>query len=170
MRKHLKAIKGFTLIELLVVIAIIAILTGVIVTNITSSRAKARDAKRIADLGQLQLALNLYYDKCKQYPLPADSSHNIQRVAAVDPDQDNCITGVTADIRDYISTIPKPPSSPLNQSQYDYAVDSTTVPRDYVLHIQLEQPSEIVKDGREGNGINGIPVCDHSTHYCIGPR
>lgn len=54
--------KAFTLIELLVVVAIIGILSAVVLTNLNSSRQKARDTKRIADVKQLQLALTLYAD------------------------------------------------------------------------------------------------------------
>ena len=60
--------KGFTLIELLVVIAIIGILSSVVLVSLQSSRAKARDAKRIADLGSIQQALALYYDSNNGYP------------------------------------------------------------------------------------------------------
>ncbi len=60
--------KGFTLIELLVVIAIIGILSSVVLVSLQSSRAKARDAKRIADIGSIQQALALYYDSNNQYP------------------------------------------------------------------------------------------------------
>ncbi len=59
---------GFTLIELLVVIAIIGILSSVVLVSLQSSRAKARDAKRIADIGAIQQALALYYDSNSQYP------------------------------------------------------------------------------------------------------
>lgn len=54
---------GFTLIELLVVISVIGILATVIVTSLSGARVKSRDAKRIADLKNIQLALQYYYDK-----------------------------------------------------------------------------------------------------------
>ena len=60
---------GFTLIELLVVIAIIGILSSVVLASLNSARQKSRDAKRISDLKQIQLALELYYgDYNSTYP------------------------------------------------------------------------------------------------------
>lgn len=60
--------RGFTLIELLVVIAIIGILSSVVLASLNSARQKGRDARRIADVKQLQLALELYYDANGSYP------------------------------------------------------------------------------------------------------
>lgn len=64
---HCKNKTGFTLIELLVVIAIISLLSSVVMSSLNSARSKARDARRISDVKQLQLALNLYYDKYGRY-------------------------------------------------------------------------------------------------------
>jgi prepilin-type N-terminal cleavage/methylation domain-containing protein len=58
---------GFTLIELLVVIAIIGILSSVVLASLNSARAKGRDARRMSDLHNIQLALELYYDKFGTY-------------------------------------------------------------------------------------------------------
>ncbi|MFA4890514.1 MAG: type II secretion system protein [Candidatus Paceibacterota bacterium] len=58
----LKRNKGFTLIELLVVIAIIGILSSVVLASLNSARKKSRDARRISDLKQIQLALEMYAD------------------------------------------------------------------------------------------------------------
>ena len=54
--------RGFTLIELLVVIAIIGILSSVTLASLNSSRGKARDARRLQDVKQIQTALELYID------------------------------------------------------------------------------------------------------------
>ncbi|MDO8555019.1 MAG: type II secretion system protein [bacterium] len=59
---------GFTLIELLVVIAIIGLLSSIVFASLNSARKKARDARRIADLRQIQLALNMFYDEYGFYP------------------------------------------------------------------------------------------------------
>ena len=61
--------RGFTLIELLVVIAIIALLSSVVLASLNTARSKARDAKRLADLRQVQNALELYRNDNGQYPI-----------------------------------------------------------------------------------------------------
>lgn len=60
--------RGFTLIELLVVIAIIGILSSVVLASLNSAREKSRDARRISDIKQIQLALELYFDSNAAYP------------------------------------------------------------------------------------------------------
>ena len=60
--------KGFTLIELLVVIAIIGLLSSIVLVSMQGVRAKARDARRLSDMRQILLALQLYYDKYERYP------------------------------------------------------------------------------------------------------
>lgn len=64
----MKTDNGFTLIELLVVIAIIGLMAAVIMVSLNTTRAKARDVKRKADLVQVQKALELYYDHYNAYP------------------------------------------------------------------------------------------------------
>ncbi len=63
--------KGFTLIELLVVIAIIALLSTLAVVALGSARQKARDAKRLSDIKQVQTALELYFTDKSGYPAGA---------------------------------------------------------------------------------------------------
>ena len=59
---------AFTLIELLVVIAIIGLLTTIAVISLNNARAKARDAKRVADVKQTQTALELFFNDKGRYP------------------------------------------------------------------------------------------------------
>ena len=64
--------QGFTLIELLVVISIIGILSTLAVVSLNDARAKARDAKRISDIKQVQTALELFLADRNGYPLGND--------------------------------------------------------------------------------------------------
>jgi general secretion pathway protein G len=60
--------RGFTLIELLVVIAIIGLLSTLAVVALNSARQKSRDSKRVADVKQIQTALELYFADNNRYP------------------------------------------------------------------------------------------------------
>lgn len=76
--KQQKPSSGFTLIELLVVIAIIGVLSTVVVVSVRSALSKARDAKRISDIHQLQVALQMYYNLHGYYPYyNSDGSGNL---------------------------------------------------------------------------------------------
>lgn len=77
------------MIELLVVIAIIGILSSVILASLNTARQKARDARRLADVKQLQIALELYNDANGQYPTAIDNPHLVTpghiQVIPIDP-------------------------------------------------------------------------------------
>ncbi len=60
--------RGFTLIELLVVIAIIGILATIATISLTGARSKSRDARRVADIKQIQTALELFFNDNGRYP------------------------------------------------------------------------------------------------------
>jgi prepilin-type N-terminal cleavage/methylation domain-containing protein len=60
---------GFTLMELLVVIAIIGFLAALVLTVVTTARAKTRDAARLSAIHQVQVALELYFTTCNGYPV-----------------------------------------------------------------------------------------------------
>ncbi len=69
--------KAFTLIELLVVISIIGLLSTVAVVSLESSRSKARDGRRLADVRQLRAALEVYFTNHNSYPSTGGSYESI---------------------------------------------------------------------------------------------
>lgn len=83
---HNTGARGFTLIELLVVIAIIGILSAVVLTSLNSARLKARDARRISDIKQIQLALELAYDTNGSYPAAPLTTVNLPSMSAIPTD------------------------------------------------------------------------------------
>jgi prepilin-type N-terminal cleavage/methylation domain-containing protein len=82
----LKKQRGFTLIELLVVIAIIGLLASIILASLDQARKKGRDARRVADVKEVQLALELYYDANNGYPSSAGGALSLISSALVPND------------------------------------------------------------------------------------
>jgi prepilin-type N-terminal cleavage/methylation domain-containing protein len=82
--------RGFTLIEILVVVSIISLLSSIFTTSASAAREKARDAKRVQELRQIDNAVNLYISDNGHAPYlqglcPATS-------VDIDPSMvDNCI-------------------------------------------------------------------------------
>ena len=91
-----KGARGFTLIELLVVIAIIGLLMTIIMVSLGSAKAKSRDARRQADIKNIQLALAVYYNENGMYP------KNIYSTSGVAPSN-----GLAPN---YLPTVPKDPN------------------------------------------------------------
>ena len=110
--------KGFTLIELMVVIAIIGILASIVLVSLNSARKKSRDARRLSDIKQLQLALEMYFDSNGHYPTALS----------------DLVTG------GYMSQVP---TDPLTGDNYSYAYYPSTDPTDYHLGATIEDPSGV---------------------------
>jgi prepilin-type N-terminal cleavage/methylation domain-containing protein len=70
--------RGFTLIELLVVVAIIGILASIVLASLSSGRASAKDAQRIASLKSIAQALELYHLANGVYPPSTGGSYNFR--------------------------------------------------------------------------------------------
>jgi prepilin-type N-terminal cleavage/methylation domain-containing protein len=160
--------RAFTLIELIIVIAIIALLTGIVMTAFNPAKSKSRDAKRISDLGQLQLNLELYFDRCREYPDPINTNELSTGAS------NGCPTGVT--LGTYISTIPRPPTT-ADGTSYGYSRSPSK--RDYVLHAHLENYNDVLNDGlpstyagsEPGWNVDAAFSCNPGErHYCIGPK
>jgi general secretion pathway protein G len=101
--------RGFTLIELLVVIAIIGLLVGIIVPNLGSAKASSRDARRVSDIKNIQLALALYYNDNLHYPCSLRGTGTIGSCAP--------------DFLPYVPSLPKDPST---NNDYIYSSQQTT--------------------------------------------
>lgn len=61
--------KGFTLVELLVTISIIGVLASITVVSVGNVRQIARDSKRLADIKQMQTALEFFFNQTNAYPI-----------------------------------------------------------------------------------------------------
>lgn len=119
-----KNVRGFTLIELLVVIAIIGILSSVVLASLNSARTKARDTRRVSDLKQIQVALELYYDATSKYPT------NLTTL----------VGGGNGASLSVLPTDPRGAGNGMNEGNgYKYAINNATTPTIYHLGAVLEQ-------------------------------
>ena len=148
MNRKQKAEEGFTLVELLVVITIIGILASIALVSLNSARAKARDARRLADVRQIALALEFCYDGVGKY---------ISASAFPAAGQPLACGGVT-----YITAMPGDPSS----GNYEYGVDNDSNPQKYILGALLEANNSALLNDTDGT-VYGVNCAD--LVYCIAP-
>lgn len=178
LNKLRKATKGFTLIELLVVIAIIGLLASIVLVSLTTAREKARDSRRLGDLRQVQLALELFFDD--------DNSYS-QQALALRGTVDDYTTGLTADlVPTYMGSVPV---DPLNNTpnEYRYAAGTSTgaactgtlTCTKYLLGATLEDASHQAYDNdidgatpagwTAGDGLDCVDAGSATdTPYCVG--
>ena len=86
--------RGFNLPELIVIMAVILLLSAVVLANVNSARKKARDAQRMSDLDQLQVAFRLYKDVNNAYP---SSPGLIEKGSTVQDSVSEYLTGEVED-------------------------------------------------------------------------
>ncbi len=139
--------KGFTLIELLVVIAIIGLLASIVLVSLNSARAKARDTKRIADLKQIRIALEMYYDTNNNYPVATTAVNSSSGSAT-------WISGLSPS---YITSVPADPTNSGTGSYY-YYYKTTAGGASYELNARMENNTA------EATGDGG----NNSTYYETG--
>lgn len=148
--------RGFTLIELLTVVAIIGILSTIATASFGTARMKARDGRRVAEIKQIQLALEVYFERNGEYPSALNQTPDI----ATDLDQE------------YMTVVPKDLQTG-SQYRYAYFLNTSSKRSNYHLGADLEDKdnSELANDvdfdsnvagwlpllGRfNGGGVGGI--------------
>ncbi len=140
---------GFTLVELLVVITIIGILATVAMVSLNSARVKARDARRMADVRQIALALEFCYNETGKY-VSASAFPNIG--------QPLTCGGTT-----FINAIPSDPKG----GEYSYGVDNDSNPQKYVLGTTIETATNQALDTDTDGTVYTVDCADPV--YCIQP-
>ena len=136
------------------VIAIIGVLASTVLASLNTARQKARNARRVADLRQISLALELYYDANNGYP-NSSSAWRSQCGAWGNLTPDQVIPGLTPT---YIPVFPADPSMNTGTNKSCYLYDSNIT--DYTLldHdgpdiLYTSQPA--FEDPTRDSGTNG---------------
>ncbi len=159
--------RGFTLVELLVVIAIISILATLLLLQLGSARAKARDVKRIADINQVRSAIEQYFDQNGFYPateaLGSLLAPTYLTNLPVDPLAGACAAGYSGAV--------------VGAAQcYGYAWSAATNPTKYHIWAELEQPNknalsadtDINSTGWSGaTAVGTAEACTSTANDCI---
>ncbi len=157
--------RGFTLIEILIVVGIIGLLASMVLVGLAPAQKRGRDARRIADLKEVQNAMELYYNKCGYYPGPAQPSSPCGSFGAPAADWNALTTALTGSSIG-VTTIPQDPSS--NRTYY-YAADS--LGSTYVLEAQLEDVNNAVFNNYNPVLPSGVSItggCDKTKgYYCV---
>ncbi len=137
--------KGFTLIELLVVISIIGLLSSVVLASLNSAREKARDAQRITDLKQIQLALELYRDANGAYPIAPPVGNASVYYYSSWSTFSTVLTGYIPEVsRDPIGSIQGiPPTGDFAFSGLNYSYFSSSDGSAYQLLTRLERSNSL---------------------------
>jgi len=169
MRKDNKNFSSFTLVEMLVVVAVVGILASALLVSLGGSRAKARDARRISDLREVQNALELYYDREEKYP---EVDHRGTRDSWGELKTELEDAGITSHI----------PDDPLNDDEYFYVYancgtgGTNNGNQEYMLRARLEKYSFVLSNDID----NGDTYCsqnsptldcgnpdDSDRYYCV---
>jgi len=174
--------RAFTLIELLIVIVIVAILATLTIVALNGIRAKSRDAKRISDIRQIQLVLEMYKNDNNVYPASLTAGQPLV----------DLVNNLT-----YLKQIPAAPGradGSCADDSYEYTPDNsntsyhityclggavqsagpadcTAVPGQICLansvgSVVLQTPNHVTK---AVNGQNGF-VLTNPTDLAVGPR
>lgn len=150
MKQRNKNQQGFTLIELLIVIAIVGLMSSIVMTVLTTTREKARDTRRFADVKQMSTALELYQLQNGTYPISATETESIPGLAPT-----------------YITSLPTSPSPAGSgctdeQNKYLYTSDGTT----YSLKFCIG--TAITGNSAGASGSSGSSSSSTSTNLVAG--
>jgi len=139
--------KGFTLIELLVVIAISGLLSTLAVVALNNARTKARDSKRLADLKQLQTALELYNTDNNAYP--AGNAITLGTADYICLNNTGFVTSANCGANPYMGLVP---ADPVAAQSFVYTLGANT----YTIAATLETDVSPLTAGAISVTPNGI--------------
>lgn len=140
----MKKTKGFTLIELLIVVAIIGLISTLASVALNTARQKSRDVKRVADIRQIQVALEMYFQENQTYPEVLNwEGLGFGNFVCLDGTDWRAAGACTTPL--FIGNVPADPMSPKilpiqasNPFEYRYSQLDTWDDDCYIIQIYLE--------------------------------
>lgn len=164
--------RGFTLIEVLVVVTIIGILASITLLGLGPARRSAQDARRIADLRNVQSALEVYFNQVGNYPVQsAKNTVDLAQTAYT-----NMLGALQ--LRNIIPSANQPNDTPADVRGYGY--ESNADGSRYILAAILDgsRPTGFIEPNYAGFQINaaGTGYCTtagvqaevaNSAYYCV---
>lgn len=119
-----------------ILIPVIGILSAVVLTGLNTARAKGADARRVADVKQLQLSLELYFDEKGEYP--------------------NALTDLRpSDMPSYSDGTPGMPVDPTSKQPYLYV---RCTPESYHIAAVLTERGAVLDSDADAG-----PMCAYDT-------
>jgi len=160
--------KGYTLVELLVAITVIAVLVGVLIFTLQSSRSAARDGRRKADLAYMQSGFEELYTDCRSYystsaindRFPGGSQAG-SPIIGISSLPSPCLASNT-----YLESLPSDPLYPPRQYRYNSTSEfdaglGVNVVREYYLCAALETALTPAMDVTNCGGQCGNVACNY---------
>lgn len=163
LRSPLSARKGFTLIEILIVVGIIGLLASIVLVGLAPAQRRGRDARRLADLKQVQNALELYYNKCGYYPGTAQ----LDTPCASNPAAISSWSDLTSALTGSSLGVNQIPNDPSAGGTYYYATNSGNTA--YTLAAKLEDANNpVLKQALPATApVPASVTCDgKGQYYC----
>lgn len=146
--------KGFTIIELLIVIAIIGLLATISMVALNGARQKSRDAKRIADIRQIQTALELYFNDQNYYPSSDESGIVLGSANAAMLCETGFVAANATCTKTYMGIVPSNPTP--NGSNYSYKGIGSGTSSSYTIGFTLEEATGSYSSGAHTASPSGI--------------
>jgi prepilin-type N-terminal cleavage/methylation domain len=139
--------KSFTLLELMIAIVILGVLSALISGNFITSLKKGRDARRKADLEQIQRALEMYYEDKRAYPTGLTFGQKLCETPSCPSTE-----------KVYMQKVP---NDPVSSYSYQYQSDGTYYRLFSCIENNLDQGPGVKQTGYTDTNCGSCGVCKY---------
>ena len=140
---------GFTMIDLMTAISIIALISTMGAAAVKRAQEKGRDARRLADLGQIERALALYYNDNGRYP-----AVELAYTGDTTCGSNWCILETA--LAPYLTHLPRDPKGLQIAFVYFYDADAADNYQTYGLMMVVESAGNFHLTGEDAGYFQGL--------------